>query len=78
MLLQVVGVTFRTRYYFIWAISRAAMAFAGLDLVKWDEEKQQGSWGRACNAYPLAVELADSGRVMSSHWNITTAAFMRR
>lgn len=78
LFLQVVGVTYRSRYYFIWAMSRAAMAVAGLDFIKWDEEKQRGAWGRCCNAYPLTVELADSGRLMGNNWNITTATFMRR
>lgn len=59
-------------------MSRAAMTVAGLDFVKWDDEKQRGAWGRCCNAYPLTVELADSGRLMGNNWNITTATFMRR
>jgi hypothetical protein len=34
---QVIGTTYRTRYYFAWSLGHSSLAFAGLDFLKWKD-----------------------------------------
>lgn len=75
---QIIGTTYRTRYYFAWALGHASLAFAGLDFLKWDDKTGEGMWGRCRNASPLKVEFCDSSRLLAGYWNTTTGNFLRR
>ncbi|KAF8073163.1 LPLAT1 [Scenedesmus sp. PABB004] len=75
---QVIGTTYRTRYYFAWSLGHCSLAFAGLDFLKWDSQTQAGVWGRCRNAQPLKVEFCDSSRLLAGYWNTTTGTFLRR
>eukprot|EP00878_Enallax_costatus_P006664 GHUV01006985.1.p1 GENE.GHUV01006985.1~~GHUV01006985.1.p1 ORF type:complete len:343 (+),score=42.23 GHUV01006985.1:519-1547(+) len=76
--MQVIGTTYRTRYYFAWALGHCSLAFAGLDFLKWDEKTGEGVWGRCKNAHPLKCEFCDSSRLLAGYWNTSTGVFLRR
>eukprot|EP00879_Flechtneria_rotunda_P028837 GHRR01031068.1.p1 GENE.GHRR01031068.1~~GHRR01031068.1.p1 ORF type:complete len:110 (+),score=18.57 GHRR01031068.1:241-570(+) len=75
---QVIGTTYRTRYYFAWGLGHCSLALAGLDFWKWDPATGAGVWGRCKNAQPLKVEFCDSSRLLAGYWNTSTGIFLRR
>eukprot|EP00775_Hariotina_reticulata_P003753 gene3753-4011_t len=75
--MQVIGTTYRNRYYFAWSLGHSSLAFAGLDFLKWGPDGR-GVWGRCRNAQPLKVEFCDSSRLLAGYWNTTTGIFLRR
>lgn len=87
--MQIVGTTYRTRYYFAWSLGHCSLAFAGLDFLKWEDthgendkdggrDQRVGVWGRCRNAQPLRVEFCESSRLLAQYWNTTTGTFLRR
>eukprot|EP00879_Flechtneria_rotunda_P012872 GHRR01013442.1.p1 GENE.GHRR01013442.1~~GHRR01013442.1.p1 ORF type:complete len:475 (+),score=119.27 GHRR01013442.1:190-1614(+) len=76
--MQVIGTTYRTRYYFAWGLGHCSLALAGLDFWKWDPATGAGVWGRCKNAQPLKVEFCDSSRLLAGYWNTSTGIFLRR
>ena len=84
---------YRTKYCFAWGISDMAFSLAGFGFSGWRVAGGGNSfaargkggaatgsvpvWHRACNSFPLQVELSPSLSKMVTGWNLTTSYWLR-
>lgn len=75
--LYMLGVTQRTKYYGVWALSEGACILAGIGYRGIDPETGKPAWDRLTNVQPLKIELAQNVHDYIGHWNINTNHWLR-
>jgi lysophospholipid acyltransferase len=73
-----VGLTYRMRYYFAWAVSESSLIFSGLCFNGNDDATGKARWDRCVNTRIRKVELSTSAARLPADWNIATGNFLRR
>eukprot|EP01025_Chloroclados_australasicus_P031139 TRINITY_DN3141_c0_g1_i2.p1 TRINITY_DN3141_c0_g1~~TRINITY_DN3141_c0_g1_i2.p1 ORF type:complete len:490 (+),score=42.82 TRINITY_DN3141_c0_g1_i2:298-1767(+) len=81
LLVYIVLITYRLRYYFVWTLAELSLIMSGLGFQGYEKD-QAGQmvpkWDRCNQAQLFKVELCDSCARVPQHWNIATGTFLRR
>jgi lysophospholipid acyltransferase len=77
LVLHMVPLTARTKYYGVWTISEGACILAGLGYNGVDPATGKVSWDRLQNINPMGVEFAQNTRAYLENWNINTNKWLR-
>jgi lysophospholipid acyltransferase len=75
--LYMLGVTQRTKYYGIWALSEGACILAGIGYRGIDPQTGKPAWDRLTNVQPWKIELAQNVHDYIGYWNINTNHWLR-
>lgn len=76
-ILHMLGLTTRTKYYGVWALTEGACILSGLGYKGVDPTTGKISWDRLCNVKPWGVESAQNTRGYVGSWNINTNNWLR-
>jgi lysophospholipid acyltransferase len=76
-ILHMLGVTTRTKYYGVWALTEGACILSGLGYNGVDPVTGKVSWDRLRNVNPWGVETAQNTRAYLGNWNINTNNWLR-
>ncbi|KAI9881997.1 MAG: hypothetical protein M1823_006284, partial [Watsoniomyces obsoletus] len=76
-LLHMFGVSSRTKYYGVWALTEGACILSGLGYKGIDPTTGRVQWNRLQNVNPLGVETAQNTRAYLENWNINTNHWLR-
>jgi len=71
------GVTTRTKYYGVWALTEGACILAGIGYKGVDPTTGKVSWDRLRNVNPWMVETAQNTRAYLGGWNMNTNNWLR-
>ncbi|KAK3357450.1 MBOAT, membrane-bound O-acyltransferase family-domain-containing protein [Lasiosphaeria hispida] len=77
LILHMVPLTARTKYYGVWTMTEGACILAGLGYNGVDPVSGKVSWDRLQNINPLGVELAQNTRAYLGNWNMNTNSWLR-
>jgi len=75
--LYMLGVTQRTKYYGVWALSEGACILAGIGYRGIDPVTGKPAWDRLSNVQPFKIELAQNVHDYIGYWNINTNHWLR-
>ena len=75
--LYMLGVTQRTKYYGVWALSEGACILAGIGYRGIDPITGKPAWDRLTNVQPFKIELAQNVHDYIGYWNINTNHWLR-
>ena len=75
--LYMLGVTQRTKYYGVWALSEGACILAGIGYRGIDPQTGTAAWDRLTNVQPWKIELAQNVHDFIGYWNINTNHWLR-
>jgi len=75
--LYMLGVTQRTKYYGVWALSEGACILAGIGYRGVDPVTGKPAWDRLTNVQPFKIELAQNVHDYIGYWNINTNHWLR-
>ena len=76
-ILHMLGVTTRTKYYGVWALTEGACILSGLGYNGVDPVTGKVSWDRLRNVNSWGVETAQNSRAYLGNWNINTNNWLR-
>jgi lysophospholipid acyltransferase len=76
-ILHMLGLTTRTKYYGVWALTEGACILSGLGYKGIDPATGKVSWDRLRNVSPWGVETAQNTRAYLGNWNINTNNWLR-
>ena len=76
-LLHMFGVTTRTKYYGVWALTEGACILSGLGYKGIDPRTGRVQWDRLQNVNPWGVEAAQNTRAYLENWNVNTNHWLR-
>lgn len=76
-ILHMLGLTTRTKYYGVWALTEGACILSGLGYKGVDPSTGKVSWDRLRNVSPWGVESAQNCRAYLGNWNINTNNWLR-
>ncbi|KAK3944715.1 putative O-acyltransferase [Diplogelasinospora grovesii] len=77
LILHLVGVTARLKYYGVWTLTEGACILSGLGFNGVDPKTGKVSWDRLVNIRPWGVETAQNTRAYLENWNINTNKWLR-
>jgi hypothetical protein len=77
MVLYLVGLTARLKYYAVWTLAEGACILAGLGFNGVDPTTGRVSWNRLQNINPWGVETAQNPRAYLAGWNMNTNNWLR-
>jgi lysophospholipid acyltransferase len=77
LILHMLGVTTRLKYYGVWALTEGACILSGLGYKGIDPTTGRVSWDRLQNVNPWGVESAQNTRAYLGNWNINTNNWLR-
>ncbi|KAK0711165.1 MBOAT, membrane-bound O-acyltransferase family-domain-containing protein [Lasiosphaeris hirsuta] len=77
LILHMVPLTARTKYYGVWTMTEGACILAGLGYNGVDPVTGKVSWDRLQNINPLGVELAQNTHAYLKNWNMNTNSWLR-
>ena len=75
--LYLVGVTARTKYYGVWALTEGACVLTGIGYKGFDPKTGRVNWNRLQNVKPFHMELAQNSYTSLASWNINTSNWLR-
>lgn len=74
---QFCGFVARTKYYAVWSLSEGACILTGLGFNGYDPKTGRTLWNRVRNINILAIESAESFKVLFDSWNCRTNVWLR-
>ena len=77
VVMWLVGMVARFKYYFAWTVSEAGLIFSGFCFNGFDEQGK-ARWDRYSNARISGVEFSTSLAELPVHWNTCTGNFLRQ
>lgn len=77
LILHMVPLTARTKYYGVWTLTEGACILSGLGFNGVDPVTGRVQWNRLANINPMGVELAQNTRAYLENWNINTNKWLR-
>ncbi|KAI0166400.1 MBOAT family protein [Xylariaceae sp. FL1272] len=77
VILHMVGLTARTKYYGVWFLAEGSCILAGLGYNGIDPTTGRVGWNRLQNINPWGVELAQNSRAYLENWNMNTNKWLR-
>lgn len=77
VLLYVLGVTYRLKYYAAWSISEASCISSGLGYNGYDKETGKFKWNAVQNIDPIAFETGQNAHVCLEAWNMNTNKWLK-
>ncbi|KAK0646045.1 MBOAT, membrane-bound O-acyltransferase family-domain-containing protein [Cercophora newfieldiana] len=77
LVLHMVPLTARTKYYGVWTLTEGACILSGLGYNGVDPATGKVSWDRLVNINPMGVEMAQNTRAYLENWNINTNKWLR-
>ncbi|KDD76279.1 membrane-bound O-acyltransferase [Helicosporidium sp. ATCC 50920] len=77
LMVWVVGLTYRLKYYFAWGVAEAGLIASGQDFAGWEPETGRPLWNRYVNARVRRVEFQASLAKIVADWNVRTGVWLR-
>lgn len=74
---QFCGFVARTKYYAVWSLSEGACILTGLGFNGYNPKTGRTLWNRVRNVNILAIESAESFKVLFDSWNCRTNVWLR-
>ncbi|GMM39065.1 lysophospholipid acyltransferase [Saccharomycopsis crataegensis] len=77
VILYILGVTYRFKYYAAWTISEAGCILCGLGYNGYDKQTGKFKWNAVQNVDPIAFETGQNAHVCLEAWNMNTNKWLK-